>query len=280
MNVSWFQSSVACTPYIHDHFTSFPRELPSSAALESQALAISLRTYVVIHIRLPWSKIEVIGAMAIPRSIPNCSKACSNCRQRKVRCNGDAPCANCVSKGEECFYPASRRGQGNHNKSRVKTSLRDRLAKLETLLQTSNHDQVTPLADSRLEASKYVEQDSPSELPPFHDPPKNRNEARQFLPLSPVAPRDSHSQGHGFGSGCLKPTIIQSPNHSIPSCQLNVEARGFSTASTVSPVQDNNADTAEPVNHQADPNVASKTRIVEYHGETSFFKSSPYPLEL
>ncbi|WVW83554.1 hypothetical protein I302_105575 [Kwoniella bestiolae CBS 10118] len=36
----------------------------------------------------------------------NTSRACTRCRKRKIRCNGDTPqCATCVNVGEMCTYP-------------------------------------------------------------------------------------------------------------------------------------------------------------------------------
>ncbi|KAL4765789.1 uncharacterized protein BDW70DRAFT_167588 [Aspergillus foveolatus] len=36
--------------------------------------------------------------------------ACLPCRASKIRCNGQDPCSNCISHGDECRYQASRRG--------------------------------------------------------------------------------------------------------------------------------------------------------------------------
>ncbi|KAL4820361.1 hypothetical protein BDW67DRAFT_94567 [Aspergillus spinulosporus] len=36
--------------------------------------------------------------------------ACLPCRASKIRCNGQDPCSNCISHGEECRYQPSRRG--------------------------------------------------------------------------------------------------------------------------------------------------------------------------
>ncbi|KAL2212105.1 hypothetical protein CC79DRAFT_1329414 [Sarocladium strictum] len=37
------------------------------------------------------------------RRIPN---ACRICRQRKVKCDGNSPCTNCVSRGNDCLFDA------------------------------------------------------------------------------------------------------------------------------------------------------------------------------
>lgn len=76
------------------------------------------------------------------RNIPNCPKACKNCRIRKVKCCGGNPCSNCLIHEKDCFYPPSLRGKRNHTKGRQ--SLEDRLAHMETLIQSSGLERVRP----------------------------------------------------------------------------------------------------------------------------------------
>lgn len=44
------------------------------------------------------------------------SRACVNCRLRKVKCSGERPCQRCSSSDEACEYVASRRGYEKHRR--------------------------------------------------------------------------------------------------------------------------------------------------------------------
>ncbi|KAI1381820.1 hypothetical protein F4677DRAFT_399845 [Hypoxylon crocopeplum] len=43
-------------------------------------------------------------------AIPPVKNACLSCRASRTRCNGEHPCASCVTKERECVYKPSRRG--------------------------------------------------------------------------------------------------------------------------------------------------------------------------
>ncbi|KAI0175806.1 hypothetical protein GGR52DRAFT_330808 [Hypoxylon sp. FL1284] len=43
-------------------------------------------------------------------AIPPVKNACLSCRASRTRCNGEHPCASCVTKDRECLYKPSRRG--------------------------------------------------------------------------------------------------------------------------------------------------------------------------
>ncbi|KAI1398327.1 hypothetical protein F4819DRAFT_468837 [Hypoxylon fuscum] len=43
-------------------------------------------------------------------AIPPVKNACLSCRASRTRCNGEHPCASCVTKDRECVYKPSRRG--------------------------------------------------------------------------------------------------------------------------------------------------------------------------
>lgn len=44
-------------------------------------------------------------------TITRLANACSDCRERKVKCSGDAPCTNCQRLRKTCSYLPSRRGK-------------------------------------------------------------------------------------------------------------------------------------------------------------------------
>jgi hypothetical protein len=51
-----------------------------------------------------------MGAVRKKFATPPVKIACLTCRASRTRCNGDQPCASCVTKGRECTYKPSRRG--------------------------------------------------------------------------------------------------------------------------------------------------------------------------
>ncbi|KAI0506145.1 hypothetical protein F5B22DRAFT_639462 [Xylaria bambusicola] len=50
------------------------------------------------------------GPMRKKFAIPPVKIACLSCRASRTRCNGEHPCASCVTKDRECVYKPSRRG--------------------------------------------------------------------------------------------------------------------------------------------------------------------------
>ena len=85
---------------------------------------------------------------------------CTSCRHRKVKCNKNTPCDQCLESGIECIYPTRRirptRAQRDASKARDKELL-GRIRHLESLL-ASNTDAVpagsnTRIPDTSLESS-------------------------------------------------------------------------------------------------------------------------------
>lgn len=61
--------------------------------------------------------------------------SCSSCRQRKLKCDRDEPCSNCVARNVPCQYAPWPRGRAAaHRKDSRQTDLNDRVRHLETLL--------------------------------------------------------------------------------------------------------------------------------------------------
>lgn len=79
--------------------------------------------------------------------------SCTNCRQRKIRCDKSNPCSACKRSGIGCVFPkrirVRRVKQGNKSsKSRDEELLR-RIAKLEALVGKMGGDITTPLTSER-----------------------------------------------------------------------------------------------------------------------------------
>ncbi|RGP74614.1 hypothetical protein FSPOR_1191 [Fusarium sporotrichioides] len=61
--------------------------------------------------------------------------SCSSCRQRKLKCDRDEPCSNCVARNVSCQYAPWPRGRAAaQRRDNRQTDLNDRVRHLETLL--------------------------------------------------------------------------------------------------------------------------------------------------
>lgn len=83
------------------------------------------------------------------------SFSCSTCRARKVRCDKQHPCSNCVKAGVECVFLSPTRGKRKRTKP-VKEGLHAKLKRYKTLLES--HGVVTDASDS----GDISEEDSPT----------------------------------------------------------------------------------------------------------------------
>lgn len=61
--------------------------------------------------------------------------SCTICRQRKVKCNRQQPCSNCVRSGCDCVFPVGRGRAPKRSRRVVEGQLIDKLARLETIIQ-------------------------------------------------------------------------------------------------------------------------------------------------
>ncbi|KAF5604337.1 bikaverin cluster-transcription factor [Fusarium pseudocircinatum] len=62
-------------------------------------------------------------------------RSCTFCRQRKVKCDRQKPCSNCLRANNDCFYPAGRGRAAKKSTRTLDTRLVDRLQKLENLIK-------------------------------------------------------------------------------------------------------------------------------------------------
>jgi hypothetical protein len=62
-------------------------------------------------------------------------RSCGLCRSRKVKCDRQKPCANCVRLGSECIYPAGPGRAPKRPRQGLDKRVLDRLAHLEVLVR-------------------------------------------------------------------------------------------------------------------------------------------------
>ncbi|KAG5804534.1 hypothetical protein H9Q74_008778 [Fusarium xylarioides] len=72
-------------------------------------------------------------------------RSCTFCRQRKVKCDRQKPCSNCLRANNDCSYPAGRGRAAKKSPRTLDTRLVDRLQKLENIIKqlTSQVDATT-----------------------------------------------------------------------------------------------------------------------------------------
>ena len=97
-------------------------------------------------------------------------RSCAFCRQRKVKCDRQQPCSNCVRCKVECSYPAGRGRAAKRRPRAVDTRVVDGLQRLEDIIKrlTSQAD-TTGSADGESPATDHLTGEHPSA--PSHSSP-------------------------------------------------------------------------------------------------------------
>ncbi|KAF5247211.1 hypothetical protein FANTH_6468 [Fusarium anthophilum] len=62
-------------------------------------------------------------------------RSCTFCRQRKVKCDRQKPCSNCLRANNDCSYPAGRGRAAKKSTRNLDVRLVDRLQKLENIIK-------------------------------------------------------------------------------------------------------------------------------------------------
>lgn len=71
-------------------------------------------------------------------------RSCTFCRQRKVKCDRQKPCSNCLRANNDCSYPAGRGRAAKKSTQTLDARLVDRLQKLENIIkQLTSHADAT-----------------------------------------------------------------------------------------------------------------------------------------
>lgn len=80
------------------------------------------------------------------------SRSCTFCRHRKVKCDRQQPCSNCVraSHGLDCTYPPGPGRAAKRSRQALDSQVVDRLSRLETMIRRLGTE--TPLSSSLTES--------------------------------------------------------------------------------------------------------------------------------
>ncbi|KAJ4419179.1 hypothetical protein N0V82_005086 [Gnomoniopsis sp. IMI 355080] len=79
--------------------------------------------------------IQEIATTGVAAAAPPHLRSCVVCRQRKVKCDRQQPCANCTRSRCQCVYPAGRGRAPKRARRAADAQLADKLARLETIIQ-------------------------------------------------------------------------------------------------------------------------------------------------
>lgn len=66
--------------------------------------------------------------------------SCKACRDRKIKCDRQRPCANCIRFASDCVNPPGRGRAPRGSRQATNAQLVDRLSRLESVIQRIQHD--------------------------------------------------------------------------------------------------------------------------------------------
>ncbi|KAH7022046.1 fungal-specific transcription factor domain-containing protein [Ilyonectria destructans] len=97
------------------------------------------------------------------------SRACTSCQQRKIKCEGGEPCAQCIARKRQCVS-APRGGQARQDQKSWATGSEADSSSLNTGSNVSNHELLSRLVEveRRLNVMQSPIQDSTKYQPPLH----------------------------------------------------------------------------------------------------------------
>lgn len=107
--------------------------------------------------------------------------ACVNCQQRKVRCDREVPCANCLKQHTQCVPATQTRPRKRRFPER---ELLSRVRKYEDLLRQNNvrfdplHKYAGTTADEAGESSEEEQHSQPNQSPPARKRPPSAYEPK------------------------------------------------------------------------------------------------------
>lgn len=76
-----------------------------------------------------------VSATPLPGSPHQFKRSCELCRHRRVKCDRQQPCSNCIRSKADCVYPSGRGRAPKTRRRALDSQLVDRLSHLETLLR-------------------------------------------------------------------------------------------------------------------------------------------------
>ncbi|KAI8332240.1 hypothetical protein BC941DRAFT_437025 [Chlamydoabsidia padenii] len=147
--------------------------------------------------------------------------ACSECRRKKTRCNGEQPCRNCQKSSSPCVYPVSHSDDKRNGPSRAALeAIEERLQTIEDMLKTIVQSQVYRADLDPVAVSRFLNKDSSSSAttvttattassPPPPPPPSTSSGPpsynRQHLYISP-SPQPSPPSATSLTNTATPPT--------------------------------------------------------------------------
>ncbi|SAL97886.1 hypothetical protein [Absidia glauca] len=89
--------------------------------------------------------------------------ACSECRRKKTRCNGEQPCRNCQKSASPCVYPVSHSDDKRNGPSRAALeAIEERLQAIEEMLKTIVQSQLYMADLDPVAVNRFLNKDSSS----------------------------------------------------------------------------------------------------------------------
>ncbi|KAK8054842.1 hypothetical protein PG993_000069 [Apiospora rasikravindrae] len=71
----------------------------------------------------------------VPRKRRRITKACDDCRRKKIKCDGKRPCSSCADFNSDCLYTRVSQREGDARSSPSRNKLKERLRVAEALLR-------------------------------------------------------------------------------------------------------------------------------------------------
>ncbi|KAF7722814.1 hypothetical protein EC973_002659 [Apophysomyces ossiformis] len=134
--------------------------------------------------------------------------ACSECRRKKTKCNGEQPCRNCQKSAVPCVYPSSHNDDRRNAPSKAALeAIEERLKTIEDMLKTilqsnlpvANLDPVTVnnFLNKDRNSSSPVPSSSRTTLihPPSHPPPSTPSPPHPPMPSQPLTQAPPQTPG-------------------------------------------------------------------------------------
>ena len=200
------------------------------------------------------------------RNIPNSLQACISCRTRKVKCDSQTPCSNCISHKKECFYTPSQRGKRTRLKRKI--PFEDRLAKIEALMHVSSFDDA--------QCSSTISPDTTSHRSPYQLRDRTLNIVSRSLQSEQVCQSsfsDVHTQAieEVFTAKSL-PQIQTSIGlfAETPPVDTPQSWDVVPTTRSIVSLDDRNRIKQGDQGNKDESSFPTQTQIWEHHGKTSF----------
>ncbi|KAI8078640.1 uncharacterized protein BX664DRAFT_342359 [Halteromyces radiatus] len=152
--------------------------------------------------------------------------ACSECRRKKTKCNGEQPCRNCQKSSVPCVYPTSHSDDKRNGPSKAALeAIEERLKAIEDMLKTIVQSQLSMGDLDPAAVNKFLNKDptKPNSPPPQggSTPTSSSGTSYRHLYISP-SPQpspsltNSNAQNNNNNNTVPSPTMNQSHRPSPP----------------------------------------------------------------